>query len=345
MRLSSTTLEVGKEYPTIDETALIHEIVTVSCAMLRRMYQPGEFRRDAHAKAHGCVKAEFVVESELPADLQYGVFKAGASYDALIRFSTAPPEVQSDEKPHVRGMAIKLLGVQGEKLLENEKSAQTQDFLLINSSFFFSPNIEDYREFTRDFEGAKRSAQWRYIPWHLRQMYLLVKMKYVPMDNPLTSRYWSAVPYKLGPATAVKYSAVPSNLSPNRRRDSPDCLRERMAAHLKTNDAWFDFAVQLQKNPYTMPVEDSSKEWDEEESPFIKVATIRIPKQTFNSEAQVEFAENLSFTPWHSLPEHQPLGGMNRVRKAVYEASSSLRHEMNDIQRREPTSLADFPEA
>ena len=84
--------------------------------------------------------------------------------------------------------------------------------------------------------------------------------------------------------------------------------------------------------------------WDEARSPPIEVATIRIPRQTFDSPAQQAYCENLSFTPWHSLPEHRPLGGINRVRKAVYLAVSTLRHRLNQAPRVEPTGMERFPD-
>ncbi len=77
-------------------------------------------------------------------------------------------------------------------------------------------------------------------------------------------------------------------------------------------------------------------EWDESVSPYRKVATIRIPKQEFDREEQHVLAENLSFTPWHSIPEHRPLGNMNRTRKHVYETISKLRHAHNGVPRKEP---------
>ena len=48
------------------------------------------------------------------------------------------------------------------------------------------------------------------------------------------------------------------------------------------------------------------------------------------------FCENLSYTPWHSLPDHRPIGGINRARKVVYEAISKVRHDYNAVPRREP---------
>jgi hypothetical protein len=97
--------------------------------------------------------------------------------------------------------------------------------------------------------------------------------------------------------------------------------------------------VQFQTDPVKMPVEDPSIEWDEAVSPFVTVATLKIPKQTFDSEPQMAYCEALSFTPWHSLPEHQPIGGINRIRKVVYERASTLRHTANGVPRREPTGF------
>ncbi|MEI7868966.1 MAG: hypothetical protein WCI11_13840 [Candidatus Methylumidiphilus sp.] len=88
----------------------------------------------------------------------------------------------------------------------------------------------------------------------------------------------------------------------------------------------------------TMPIEDPGHEWPESMSPFRKAATIRILQQEFDSDKQKEFGENLSFTPWHALPEHRPLGGVNRARKVVYRAISLFRHEYNKTPRVEPAS-------
>jgi len=85
-----------------------------------------------------------------------------------------------------------------------------------------------------------------------------------------------------------------------------------------------------------MLIEDSMTEWQETQAPFYQVATIHIPQQIFDTPEQNQFCENLSFTPWHSLPEHRPLGAINRLRKVIYENISLIRHEMNSTPRKEP---------
>jgi hypothetical protein len=123
------------------------------------------------------------------------------------------------------------------------------------------------------------------------------------------------------------------------RNAGPDYLTEAMVRTLNTEDVEFDFMVQFQTDPARMPIEDPSIAWKESESPFIKVATVHIPKQEFASPAQMEFGDNLSFTPWHSLPEHRPLGGIQRARRTVYQTISKLRHNLNNAPRKEPTNF------
>jgi len=155
----------------------------------------------------------------------------------------------------------------------------------------------------------------------------------------LEIEYFSVVPYLFGPR-AVKYRLRPTVEKPSEIPASPsdDFLREAMRQRLAAGEARFDFMVQFQTDPYKMPVEDPSIVWDEQLSPFRKVATVRIPPQRFDSAAQMEFCENLSLNPWHSLPEHRPLGGLNRARKVVYQALTQLRHELNHEPVQEPTA-------
>ncbi len=119
-------------------------------------------------------------------------------------------------------------------------------------------------------------------------------------------------------------------------------LRETLIDHLQTQPACFDFMVQHQSDPVLAPVEDPAVEWDEESAPFVSVARIEIPAQQFASRAQDAFCENLSFNPYNSLPAHRPLGGLNRVRQAVYERIAAYRLNHNGVARVEPTGNERF---
>jgi len=128
-------------------------------------------------------------------------------------------------------------------------------------------------------------------------------------DGLLAIQYWSTTPSKLGPL-AMKSSARPvlSEDPAATKSYSKDKLRLAMSKHLTLHEAWFDFMVQIQTDLRTMPVEDPTVRWDESASPFIKVATITISLQSFESAEQMEVGENLSFTPWHSVSDHRPWG-------------------------------------
>ncbi len=300
--------------------------------------------RGQHPKHHGCVMAEFVVVDDLSDELRFGVFQEpGKRFAAWIRVSNA--RVEDDRHSGGHGMAIKLMGVAGEKLLEGEEHEQTQDFLLLDSPVFFIKNAVEYAAFeaarvkmesTESMFGKFSMAA--YFLTHLDELRILKSIENNVSSNPLETRYWSTTAYKLG-AGAVKYFAKPVISGPpiSAPAPSPDQLREAMKLNLQTRDADFQFFVQRQVDPDKTPIEDPTHEWNERDAPFEKVATIHIPRQTFDSPEQMEFCQNLSFNPWHSLPDHKPLGGINRVRKVVYLALSDMRHELNHVPRREPT--------
>jgi hypothetical protein len=120
-------------------------------------------------------------------------------------------------------------------------------------------------------------------------------------------------------------------------RPPDDYLRQAMQATLNREDVEFDIRLQLQTDPYRMPIENNAVLWPESLSPRISVATLRIPRQFFASTAQIEFEKRLSYNPWHSIAEHRPLGNQSRARNRMYLTLSTLRHNMNSIPHYEPT--------
>jgi hypothetical protein len=94
----------------------------------------------------------------------------------------------------------------------------------------------------------------------------------------------------------------------------------------------FDFMLQVRNDEGEMGIENASSLWDEDQFPFTKVAKISIiaPQVEIESDAEKAYCEALAFTPWHSLPEHQPIGSINRLRKDVYQASAEHRLSERD---------------
>lgn len=307
---------------------------------IEKAYSPGGTLRDAHPKNIGCVKAEFIIDPDLRDELRVGLFKEPRTYPAYIRFSNASAKPQADKVRDIRGMAIKLLGVEGEKLLEAEKLGATQDFLVITVPRFLNRDVVDFYGMLKALDGGPLKMMGFFfnpLDSHLRVLRnLATSLK--KHTSLLESRFWSTTPYQFG-SKVVKYSVIPHQEQVTRipKNPSENYLREAMKRYLAERDAGFDFLVQFQTDPRRMPLEDAGVTWDEKESPFIKVATIKIPRQEFDSPERMEFAENLSFTPWHSLAEHRPLGSINRARKVVYEIISNYRHERNQKPRTEPT--------
>ncbi len=296
--------------------------------------------RGAHAKGHACVKAYFDVLENISPELQQGIFKiTGRRYKSWIRFSNGRSSMHGnhDADKDAHGMAIKLFNLYDETLVKTDASPETQDFLMHDSPVFFAANIEDYNRFVESEDKILYFfSGYNPFKWKLRElMHGLATLKKPPI-SPLWSQYFSNTAYKLGPHN-IKFrtksctvaSEATENIVNDQNKNNPDFLRNTLAKELKNSDACFEFSVQLQKPDKYMPIEDPSIEWQESDSPFITLAKIIIPKQTFDSDQQQTYCENLSYSPWNALPEHRPIGQLNRIRKKVYSASSQYRHESN----------------
>jgi Catalase len=333
--------ELGEHlYP--GEKSVAEELSVVIQQSIRKQYASGNARRDAHPKAHGCVKAEIHVLEALPEALSKGIFIPGTTYQAWIRFSNGSSDpTRADIKRDARGMAIKVLGVPGKKLLDDEDAATTQDFIMINHPVFFATDPARYLSFMQDANSDHFYTKLL-IPFALggKGTLIALETRSSRISNPVQTRYWSMVPYQLGTSTsrqAVKYSAraCSATVDPMPSEPEHDFLRGALRNTLRNGDACMEFLVQPRTSK-SMDVEDSRIEWKEAQAPFYRVATIHIPRQVFDTPEQNAFCENLSFTPWHALPQHRPLGVTNRLRRVIYDRISRVRHEMNETERQEP---------
>lgn len=320
----------GHEYPTADEQVYVQRMIDDLKRHSDELYPKGKkMLRHAHPKMHGCVKAEFTVLGTIEDSLKVGLFKEARSYDAYIRFSNGQSDIRPDAKKDVRGMAIKLLDVPGKKLLADASAANIQDFVLIDNEVFMSKDTKEFHKVIHSVASGKLSLIMfllnpLHFPTLLRLMKFQKKCRHV-LDTP----YWSATPYLFGDGRAVKYHISPANAAPltgSIVETDKGYLKANMIETLSKQDVFFDFFIQLQTDADEMPVEDPTVRWS---SPFIKVATIKVPKQVFDTEDRVKMATDLSFSPWHSREEHRPLGGFNRARRAIYNAMSEFRRARN----------------
>jgi hypothetical protein len=289
--------------------------------------------RGQHPKHHAFLAAKFIVSENVPVELRVGLFHEPKSYCAVIRFSSTG--VPDDNLLDNHGMAIKVVDVKPTGTAEKQKDAKAmiQDFVLLDHPLFFTPNVATLVAFSREKKrlvldkGLKDKELLREMKKSFLNEVRLIEGRKKHINSPLEVEYFSTTPYKFG-ETAVKYSAKPEK--------SRDYLREILVEQLRSREkpgspstprqpaARFGFYIQRQTDPVAMPIEDPTVEW---KSDWEKVATIEIDAQEFDFPDRWNWGNRLSFSPWHALEEHRPLGGINRARKLVYPASSKLRHE------------------
>jgi len=340
---STTPKQLGHEYISANEDAIAAKMINEFEAQMDRMYQDKKMLRQIHTKMHGCVKALFTIEPGLPEELKVGLFRTEKTYHAWVRFSNSSTVPKADKKKDIRGIAIKLMGVAGEKILNDQHLENTQDFLLMNTETFFAKNVAELATLLTAVTSASKLKLLGYAinPAHWGIL-KAAKQSNVFCSNPLELAYWSTQPYQFGKSSsAVKYHLRPSpdNKVIVENTSDYNYLRINLAQTLNNHEANFDFMVQFQNDADKMPIEDPTVPWT---SPFVKVATLTILPQVFDSMEQMQFGDNLSFNSWHSLPEHRPLGSFNRVRKRAYEAMSAYRHKRNHLPVFEPQDSPDF---
>jgi len=327
-----------------DEAAQAQDAVA-NFEQLLEDYKTSYVARGAHAKAHACVRAWINVNHYIEPSLRHGIFvKPGQQYKSWIRFSNGHFDlsVSKDQKSDARGMAVKILEPPGEPLQVAANHVPTQDFLMTNSPVFFVRNIADYNALVAKPEALLGFifSGWNPFQWRIAEMFLAKKTLTPPPVSLLAPQYYSITAYKLGPHN-IKFSARPcpgQEINSVMDETDPDFLHNNLQQELEAGEACFEFMVQLQVPEKNMLIEDPTVEWMESDSPFIPLARITIPSQIFDTAEQMAFCENLSFAPWHALPDHRPIGQFNRIRQHVYPASSNYRHTHN--QTRVPADIA-----
>jgi catalase len=317
--------------------------------------------RQQHAKGHGYLKGELTVYDDLPDHLRQGMFKAARSYPIVVRLSTAFGDVRSDRIRVPRGMAIKVLGVDGARALPEEDTSVNQDFLLVNHKNYFS-DAAAYLKIQRTFEWQPRTPDFalRAIGFVARGAKKISGCAgFRPPqgtdaladagDNILGQSFYSQAALRFGAYiarlcaaplsdTVLQYAGVPAHASDN-------VLRDFVVDFFRNNAAEYELRAQLGTDLRRTPVEDASVEWREEISPHQPIARITLPSQRADSPARRGYADDvLSFNPWRCLAAHQPLGSIMRVRREAYRASSTFRNQMNGLLMKEPQDISEFPD-
>ena len=318
----------------------------------------GHGMRGVHVKSHGLLTGQFEVLPGLPDTLAQGLFAKPGTYPVVMRFSSTPGDVLPDSVSTPRGLAIKIVGVQGDRLPGSEGDV-TQDFVMVNGPAFNSPNAKAFlgglkllAPTTDKMEGAKvvlskvLQGTEQVIETFGNPNTTVRGLGGEPPTHPLGETYYSQTPLlyghymakvSLAPATPELVELKGQKIDIDHNKTA---LREALIDHFAIHSGEWDVRVQLCTNLDTMPIEDASKTWPEEESPFITVARITVkPQMAWNEEKSKAIDDGMSFTPWHGLAAHRPLGSINRLRKSAYEASSQFRAARNGIALQEPRDI------
>jgi hypothetical protein len=233
------------EAEQIDETAAI----MMHLQDLRQKNDPsqhGQLLRGVHPKSHGCVKAEFAVNSDIAEEYRVGLFAdPGRKFDAWIRYSNAAALREDDLKPGSdgkrgngsRGMALKILDVDGE-MIDLDNGEHNQDFLMINTPEFAFPDTRNYLRLNRVLERSDKGhdpGPFFTIPgnpplpaaddsfwgdtWADFQPAsdglatknsgrVIGEIKKQTVQNPIEIQYFGAAPFMFGPDRVMKFSVA-----------------------------------------------------------------------------------------------------------------------------------------
>ncbi|RZK34009.1 MAG: hypothetical protein EOO57_12025, partial [Hymenobacter sp.] len=283
------------------EQQIISDIIASMTRLSERTHaQYGKQVRVSHGKSHGLAVGELTVFDNLPEPLAQGLFARPATYPVIVRLANVPGEIVSDAVNTQRGFAFKVLGVAGEKIAGHENQT-TQDFVLDSGTTNFP--MPDAKAFLLQHRTLIEHAPQ--LPTALKEAVSTASrvandaLKAVGTDSakldffgdsrihPLAEAYYSQVPLRYGqyiaklevvPVAAAQQALAEADVQVDGDQD-PNALRTATVGYLREHDAEFEIRIQLCTDLEKMPIEDATKEWSEQDSPYLPVARIRLPRQ------------------------------------------------------------------
>ena len=344
------------EHPAPEEDRAIASINRRMHGILETTWADyGHSVRSVHAKSHGLLQGELRVLDGLPAALAQGVFARPVAYAVVLRISTNPGDILDDTVSAPRGLALKIIGVEGERLPGSEGDV-TQDFVMVNGPAFVAPNAQKFNGSLGLLAATTDTGQgWKKVLSMLLRNAVsaltsvgqdagaLKALGGHPLTHPLGETFYTQTPFRYGSAVA-KLSVAPASPELKALKDAPvslsgrpNGLRAAVIDYFETHGGEWELLVQLRTKADAMPVEDASVPWPEDESPYVAVARITVPPQPAWNEARAQQVDDgLSFSPWHGIAAHQPLGSINRARKEAYAMSAGFRAAHNRCPIHEP---------
>ena len=322
----------------------------------------GHAIRGVHAKSHGILEGYLEVAADLPGDLAQGMFAKPGRYPVVMRLSTIPGDILDDSVSVPRAMAVKIIGVEGERL-EGSENDVTQDFVMINGPAFGAPTPKKFLSVLRLLSKTTDKFEWlkKILSAVMRQVQRVIvavtghpsatvaTLGGHPETHILGETFYSQGPLRFGDLIAkIAVAPISPELTaliqaPLNVNGVPNGLREAVVDFFKKNGGVWEVRAQLCTDLELMPIENAAVVWPEEKSRYRPIARITVKPQVAWSEARSSAVDDgMSFSPWHGLAAHRPLGGIMRVRKAVYEMGKKFRAEKNGRVIEEPREMVSF---
>jgi len=351
------------ERPDADEAETTRGLIaTIKYITDKTLADRGHALRGVHAKSHGILEGYLEVDADLPSDLAQGMFAKPARYPVVVRFSTIPGDILDDSVSVPRGMAVKIIGVEGERLEGSERDV-TQDFVMINGPAFGAPTPKKFLSVLRLLSKTTDKFEWlkKILSAVMRQVQQVIvavtghpsvtvaTLGGQPETHILGETFYSQAPLRFGDFIAkIAVAPISPELmaliqAPLNVNGVPNGLREAVIDFFKKNGGVWEVRAQLCTDLQLMPIENASVVWPEEASRYRPIARMTVKPQVAWSEARSSAVDDgMSFSPWHGLATHRPLGGIMRVRKAVYEEAKKFRAEKNGRVIQEPRVMVSF---
>ena len=328
--------------------------------------------RNAHAKGYGLARGEVEILSGIPNEYAQGIYAKPGRHEAMVRFSNGTNHVGDDRfLGPITGIGLKMFGIEGRTLLDDEPDSHTFDYALINHPVFFVNTLKHYIFIQSLFanlglpppamtpeekEAALHRILYNFVTgkgtlppeeWAWEELGAFLQLAQHKPINLLLSTYWTMGAVRHGDYVAkVRVAPVQSFADRVVQREidfdsAGQVFRPALVAELRERPYEFDIQVQLSTDLERMPVEKTTVVWSESLSPFVTVAKLRIPQQDIGGEDNFEKMDKTSMSAWRVTEQHRPLGNIMRSRKEVYRQSSILRHQANNQERKEPKNLAE----
>lgn len=321
---------------------------------INRDPQSGKLHRGTHAKGLTCEHAKFEVldvaaanpgaPSDVLARLRQGLYREPGQYPARARFANGGSQQKDDRGPDERAMSFSVDLGQGSR----------QDFSMNSASIFPIPSLGAFNfvfmmSLLKGRHAGKASEEAKaYISARLKSAISLRTLGRLPEvistirhAKKVTHRevrsfrqtaYWSGTAFAHGDKDAIKYLAVPcegESLGEPPAGAGVDYLQQDLRDWVNTQGrpVSYDFRLQFldagkmrlgaKQFPVWKWVEDPTLDWDAAGARDWLVGRLTIPAGSISDDCDDPAVFPAFDVSGNALPEHWPLGRINRGRAVV----------------------------